>query len=57
MQSIRSTNEQLSECRLCGINGHHKIDIWNENTRATELTLSGKISESIGVLVGEFSST
>lgn len=52
MQNIRAS-DVLSQCRLCDISGHHKINIWDGNERNIEFTLSEKISECIGLCVCE----
>lgn len=50
MPNPRETNS-FSECRLCGIGGHHEIDIWNGNLHNDEFPLSEKIFECVGLQV------
>lgn len=52
---MQNNQNSFCQCRLCGVPGHHEIDVWNENEHTgpnTELPLTAKILECVGVLVG-----
>lgn len=50
MPNTRRANLNL-QCRLCGVDGHHEIDIWTDDSHNVEFTLNEKIFECIGVRV------
>lgn len=55
MENTRDLNS-LQRCRLCGVSGHHKIDIFDENSRPSNrcFKLNEKIFRCVEVRVNAF---